>query len=65
MVLFISIWGFHNALTYQIGKEAFTKLKSEIHIFLVFKLIKTEAVNEGLETLYRGNKLEIILKQIL
>lgn len=54
---------FDNALTYQIGKEAFTKLKSEIQYSSTFKLIKTEAVNEGLETRYRGNKLEIILKQ--
>ena len=52
-----------NAVTYQMGKERFAQLKTELQNSSAFKLIKTEAVDEGLETRYRGNNLEIILKQ--
>lgn len=52
-----------NAITYQMGKERFAQLKTELQNSSAFKLLKTEAVDEGLETRYKGNNLEIILKQ--
>ena len=52
-----------NAITYQMGKERFAQLKTELQGSSIFKTTKTEAVDEGLETRYRGNGLEIILKQ--
>lgn len=54
-----------NAITYQMGKERFAQLKTELQNSSAFKLLKTEAVDEGLETRYKGNNLEIILKQYL
>lgn len=54
---------FDNAITYQMGKERFAQLKTELQNSTVYKLIQTKAVDEGLETRYKGNNLEIILKQ--
>ena len=52
-----------NAVIYQMGKEHFIQLKTELQNSLYFKLIKTEAIDEGLETQYISNNLQIILKQ--
>ena len=49
-----------NAITYQMGRT-FAQLKTELQNSSAFKLLKTEAVDEGLETRYKGNNLEIIL----
>ncbi|KAA6334474.1 hypothetical protein EZS27_017199, partial [termite gut metagenome] len=56
--------GFDNAITYQIhNKERFNQLKTEVKNLPAYKLQKTEAVEQGLESKYRDNRREIIFKQ--
>jgi len=53
-----------NVVTYQMhDKDRFTQFKTYMQNSTSYKLIRTEAVDRGLETRYRDSKMEIILKQ--
>ncbi|MDR0606692.1 MAG: hypothetical protein LBG80_20675 [Bacteroidales bacterium] len=53
-----------NLISYQMSKnDVFVQIKTELQKSKTYKLISTEVIEDGIETHYKSDKLEIILKE--